>query len=455
MEIAEKGIEADADVTAALEWFASVTSDPDAFWQRLARAQAAYRDASSLPANRGRDLELDALGRDIVGGFLAQPKSLLDDRRSFDLVLGAQTVPWLKQIGRNVALLDDVPGARERADRMLKADTVHPGSAMFELAMASNYASDGFDVGFVEEARGSARTPDLRLSLPGLPPVHVECKRLYQGKYETNERKRHRELFRKAAALIDERGLSVHIDVTYTQELANVPEDYLAERLERAISTPIVTLDRYPWSDVYAYGVVRAGDLAAVKRDTSDSSLYFGPKLARLLSGRPVTGTTYCLAAGADPDRRDPRFIEEIHYGSVVTWQCIAPESMDQKARFVKSKLREVDDQLVKFGPGIAHLAMDADLQSQASDLRRSRNTDAITGFQPRANLVAIYLHYLIPRVSELAAWMIDETVDRFGLGSDPLPTFRIFPQSVPVDNELRRGSRLCPFRARHARCRV
>jgi hypothetical protein len=225
LENTENGIEADVDVTAALEWFASVTSDASAFWHRLQRAQAAYRYASSSRPNLGRSLHFDGLGTDVVGSFLAQTKSLVDDRRSFDLELGAQTVPWVKQIGTNIAHLKRISGARERANRMLEADRVHPGGAMLELVMASNYASDGFDVRFVEEAPGTTKTPDLCLSLKGEMSIHVECKRLQQGDYETNERKRHRELFGPAADLIDKQGLSVHIDVTYTQELTNVPDE--------------------------------------------------------------------------------------------------------------------------------------------------------------------------------------------------------------------------------------
>jgi hypothetical protein len=70
----------------------------------------------------------------------------------------------------------------------LRAESVAPDSAMFELVMASNYATYGFDVAFIEEARGQARTPDLRLSASGLSkPIFVECKRLKRGQYEIQE----------------------------------------------------------------------------------------------------------------------------------------------------------------------------------------------------------------------------------------------------------------------------
>lgn len=434
----EGGLEEDRDIEAALDWLASVSTSPGAFWERLRSAQLTYRTATALPENLGRDWDFGLLGSDRVGAYLAQAKSLLDDRRSYDLALGSQIVPWIKQIGRNVGVLDGIPGARARAERMLQASTVHPDSVIFELVMASNYAADGFDVAFVGEARGNAKTPDLCLSAPGLHEgISAECKRLQRGKYEIGEQGRHQQLFCEAAKLIDARRLSIHIDVTYTRELRDIPDTYLADRLMQALSCRVITPGSYPWRDEYGFGEVGPANLAAVRRDIRDTSLYFGTKLARLLCGRVVKESGYHIAAGCDPDSRDPRYIEAIQYGSVVTWQCIAPGAVERKARYVKAKLAEADQQLVGHGQAIAHIAMDAELQSQSSDLRRKRNIEAINAFRPKSKLLAIYLHYLVPRISEVHSWLVDETVDRFGPGFESVPTQAIFSESATVENDL------------------
>jgi hypothetical protein len=432
-----KGAEEDDDVRAALAWFAAVSGNPQAFVERLTRAQEAYRTVTASPNYIGQDSKLDAT-QDVVGAFLAQAKSLLDDRRSYDLSLASQIIPWLKQIGRNANVLPYIPGASERAIRMLRAETVAPDGVMLELVMASNYAADGFDVSFIEEALGQARTPDLRICTSGLPePIFVECKRLRRGQYEIREQAQHQKLFRKAAELINERRLSVHLDVTYTKELREVPVGYVADRLMRALSSPIITPRGYPWKDDCGFGIVRPANLAAVHQDICHSTLYFGPKLARLLSGNAVRESGYQLAAQVVPDKRDPRFIDSIQYGSVVTWQCIAPAAIQKKGRYVKTKLAEVDQQLKGHGAGIAHLAMDMELQCESSDLRRARNIEAITAFEPDSDLLAIYVHYLVPRISESHAWIVDETVDRFGQGDDPVPSLAIFPGSATIGNEF------------------
>jgi hypothetical protein len=395
-------------------------------------------DNTGSPENRGQDPSLDTISQDVVGAFLAQAKSLLDDRRSYDIALASHIVPWVKQIGRNVNVLPYIPGATERATRMLRAESVAPDSAMFELVMASNYATYGFDVAFIEEACGQARTPDLRLSASGLSkPIFVECKRLKRGQYEIQEQAKQKKLFLKTAELIYEHRLSVHLDVTYTEELGVVPDSYLADRLMSALSSSIITPKDYPWRDEFGFGVVKRANLAAVRRDIHNSSLYCGTKLARLLSGHVARESGYHLAVGATPDERDPRFIDSIHYGSVVTWQCIAPAAIQKKARYVKAKVVESDRQLRTHGSGIAHLAMDMELQCESSDLRRARNIEAITAFRPCSDLLAIYVHYFVPRISESRSWIVDETVDRFGQGYDPVPSLMIFPASATIGNEL------------------
>jgi hypothetical protein len=83
------GFEEDEDVRAALTWFATVSGSPQAFIERLTRAQQAYRTVTGSPENRGQDPSLDTISHDVVGAFLAQAKSLLDDRRSYDIALEA------------------------------------------------------------------------------------------------------------------------------------------------------------------------------------------------------------------------------------------------------------------------------------------------------------------------------------------------------------------------------
>lgn len=429
------GVEKDWEIAAALAWLAKASGDAPEFFARLSAAQQRYRELTSDATRLGVNPEWADLGSDVVAAYLAQGKSLLDDRRSYDFALVSQVAPWLKQLGVNLAKIEKVEGSQDRARRMLRTSEVMPDAGMFELVMAGNYAAEGFKVAFIEE--GAAKTPDLRITRRGWRrDVFVELKRLQQGQYEIKERRKHVQIFRCLEPFLHERRLSLHIDVTYDKELTEVPVDYLLERVQRAVASPIVLPGGYPWKDEFGSGTIGDADVAAVRRDTEDSYLFFGTKMARLLAGRPISEDNYHLAAHALSNTEDPRFVDEMEFGSVVTWDCIAPRAIERKARYVRSKLAEADNQILEHGRGIIHLAMDMELHSKASDLRRQRNHDTLSSFQMRSQAFAVHLHYLVPRVFEDHSWIVDETVDVFGRLEEPIPPFPAFPGSNELDND-------------------
>ncbi|MCX2865382.1 hypothetical protein OOZ63_26505 [Paucibacter sp. PLA-PC-4] len=429
------GVEKDSDIAAALVWLATSYGDAAAFFARLSVAQQRYREVTANDATRGKDPSWSDLGPDIVAAYLAQGKSLLDDRRSYDFALVSHVAPWLKQLGVNLPALTRVVGAPDRALRMLRNSQVLPDTALFELVMASNYAAEGFDVAFIAE--GPGKTPDLRLSRgESGSELFVELKRLQRGDYEIEERRRHAEIFHQLEPLLHQQSLSVDVDVTYERELADVPVDYLLQRVKRALASPFLLTGGYPWKDELGSGLIRDANVAAVRRDTRESYLYFGTKMARLLSGRVVSENNYHLAAQATANPEDPRYVDQMRFGSVVTWQCIATKAIERKAKYVRSKLAEADKQIAGHGRGIVHIAMDAELHNEASDLRRQRNQDTLRTFQMNSKTIIVYLHYLVPRVSEDHSWLTDETVDVFSRLEHPPPPFPAFPRSTTLDND-------------------
>jgi hypothetical protein len=435
--MANTGIEEDSDVRAALDWFAEASGDANGFWRRIDRAQDAYRKAVALESNRGRDLGLDDLGTDKVASYLAQAHALLNDRRSYDLALGSRVVPFIKHVGAGVEALMHMPGAVERVSRLLRNRTDNPEGAIFEFAVAVAYAHDGYSTEFIPEAPGMDRRPDLAIRR-GVLSAGVECKRLGRGSYEKAESDRQRVLVDKLSELVHSRRLSLHVDVTYAQELGEIPAEYLANWVHKARDCRIMLPSGFPWKDEFGEGAIKPANLEAVHRDTATTSLLFGPKMARLLTGAPVGERGYNMVASAEEDPRDVRFVERLYYGTVVTWQCVAEASIDARARYIRSKLSEIDRQLKSSPAGIAHIAMDAERDTQAADLRRVRNMEVVRQFAFEANMIAAYLHYFVPRVTEVKAWMIDETPDRFGPGSwEPLSAGRIFRRSELLDNDL------------------
>jgi hypothetical protein len=180
-----EGIYSDPDVIAALDWLGEASGDPLVFRARIATAQSRYRQYVSDKSHLGKDPKLESLGMDRVASYLAQADALVRDRFAYDLALSPRIVPFIKQIGSIVDALRDVPGATNRASRMLRQSSVDPDSSIFELAVAAAYLRAGFSVEFIAEAPPERR-PDFRVKhhgyIPGgrpTSPGHVHLKLLH------------------------------------------------------------------------------------------------------------------------------------------------------------------------------------------------------------------------------------------------------------------------------------
>jgi hypothetical protein len=433
--MANDGLYEDAEMDAAIGWCSEVSGDAVGFRARIENAQSLYRQYVADPANLGKDPKLEALGADRVSSYLAQADALMRNRGAYDLALSSRIVPFIKHIGSTVETLRHMSGAEERAQKMLKQSSVDPNSAIFELAVAVAYSRNGFQVAFVAEAPPQRR-PDFRIERGGIG-ADVECKRLQKGDYEKAEAIRQGLICDQLSELVHDKRLSVHIDVTYTRELSQIPVNYLFDRVSAALSCPILTPAGFPWKDDLGQGRICAANLQAVHRDTANSSLYFGTKMARLLTGSDVSQDSYNLMGSGDPDKRDVRYLDRVHYCSVVTWVCAAEESINARARYILSKLSEANQQLISSSRGIVHVGMDAERDGLTADLRRPRNIDVVKGFQAESNLRDIYLHYFLPRITETSAWTIYETTDCFAV--DPVSLLRngwIFDQAEMADND-------------------
>lgn len=429
------GVMEDKDVAIGLEWLGQMQGDNNKFQTRLQSAQHNYICVTNDAEFFGKDFDINLYGKDIVASFFAQAKSLLDNRRAYDISIASHIIPWVKQLGRNCHLINDIPGARERAKRMLDEEKVHPDTALFELVIAGNYADKGYHVEFIPEQKGIAKTPDLKYFDNKDQAFYIECKRLQKGKYETDERGLHNKLINLTGALNILETFNIWLDVTYNSELKDIPDDYIYGHLKNFNNR------YYAWDDFHGRGIVKAINLNKVHEDIlKNGSVMFSTKFARLMKGAALRDEYYNIYARAKPDNRDPRFIEFVEQASLVTWRCINPTSFESRSKHVTSLLKTIDDQLLTYGPGIAHIAIDVDIQGDVADKRRQKNDEAISRFAPRSNLCRTMVHYMVPRIDEDSAWMVDETFDE-RLSYRPelnlTPQIAVFTDSQILDNDL------------------
>lgn len=312
---------------------------------------------------------------------------------------------------------------------------MYPDTALFELVIAGNYADRGYHVEFIPEQKGIAKTPDLKYINSEGYEFFIECKRLQKGKYETDEKRLHMALINNTEAINILGRFNLWVDITYKSELKDIPHNYIHDHLKR------FDKQRYSWDDAYGQGVVKPVNLYNLHEDIlRNGSIMFNTKFARLIKGAALCDENYNIYARAKPDERDRRFIEFIVQASLITWRCVNPKSFESRSKHVTSLLKTIDDQLLPYGPGIAHIAIDVDIQGDVADKRRQKNVEAISRFIPRSKLCRTMVHYMVPRIDEDSAWMVDETSDEslnYPPGLALTPRIVVFTDSEILNNDL------------------
>ena len=352
---------------------------------------------------------------DLPAGMLLQAFALLRDQRFFDSRLAARTLPFFKLIGSALPELSNMPGARERARAFVRARNDHPEGTLLELATGARYLLEGFEIRFIPETDRS--TPDIALVLAD-GEIQVECKRLRQSQYELAESRSVRHLFGQACELADRHNAFVHLDVTFLAPLESVPEAYLFEQMQRALAQP----DReYAWNDALARGSIVPGDRQALRDDTEDSSLLVGPKLFRLFTRTVVPSQRVIMGVRGAKHEYDPRYLHDFEAIALCSWDSECGESIEARARHVRSKLAEIDRQLLGCELGAAHIVVDAERDARAADLRRARIQEQIGNFRFDSNLGVVTTHYLLTHTAEDRSWTIDETADYASRTAHPL----------------------------------
>src|SRR3546814_2464703 len=96
-------------------------------------------------------------------------------------------VPTLTRIGEELTKVLAIPGAEDRARRLMNADRSQPDGGLFELLVALAYYRDGWETAFAPERPGVAKTHDLNVR-KGRSRWAVECKRMDRSSYEARER---------------------------------------------------------------------------------------------------------------------------------------------------------------------------------------------------------------------------------------------------------------------------
>lgn len=411
----------DEDTLRAIEWF--IAQIPSADWsRRIGAVRTTFNRLKKDWCNDGTPLYDPA---DSIAWLFFQAHAYAAERENWVEEEAYRIVPIFRRIGQDLPLLAELDGAEERASRLLDDNRATPDDGLFEFLVALAYRRQDWQVAFVPELSGRARTPDLHVAKPRRRWA-IECKRAGRSGYAVEERERGRTLARRVHALARSRNRSLLVDVRYDVELTAVPNDYLVERAEAFLRNPA----REFWEDEIGAGVIGDVDWRMIQAVLGHDDLYFGAsRMIELLRGEYDDRLDYSIDGIWKPSRRRRFFATSMRQASLVSWQSASFEAARRKASHFRSVVGRASGQLPGDRPGAIHVGYEARGGNSVDDFRHRLNAlEMMTFDSGTSRLRWVYGNYMAPEHvtarNESAA--ASETTAMYRIGGtatpEPLP---------------------------------
>ncbi|RYE42516.1 MAG: hypothetical protein EOP21_08195 [Hyphomicrobiales bacterium] len=270
----------DEELLAAVHWLTSLV--PTAEWDRRAADVAARYQAAKAEWSQERRVPLFDPA-DQIAWYVLQARCYGDPkfRPDFFEPEGFRIAPVFTRIGQLLSALKAIVGAEERAARLMTQGKSQPDDGIYELLIAGTYKRRGWErVEFVPETP-IAKQPDLFVDR-GRSQWAVECKRAGRSGYAKDERNAGERMARQAHDRSRAQQRPIVVMVRFAAELVNLPEDYLAQKVDQFASGT----RPHEWSDDYSRGVVADADMRALRRVLQHDDIYFGSsRMFQLLVG--------------------------------------------------------------------------------------------------------------------------------------------------------------------------
>lgn len=394
------------DIRRAVEWFKSYMTPEGWIARRHAIAIELYRGTLGKSSDpKGAFFKEE----DKFGWYLFLAEALIDHPHNYEPIYGARVAPVFAAIGRELHLLEKIKNIGDRVKRLVGKERKQPNGGLFEFLVAAAYCREGGEVVFVPEEKGIAKRHDMDVVIGG-KSFAVECKRMETSQYGEAERARARILWGPASEFLQQVGVSTFCDVHFLVPLDSVSDDYLVRKVMEwfELGEPALL-----WrGDGIGYGAIGEMDLGPVREVLKDNELMLGgSKLAALLAGSYRRHAAY-LQGVLGKRELSPRYISTCELAIMCRWECLAPASVEAKARDVMGNLAKANDQLPTDRPGIVHIGFEAVEGDTVERLRHDRIVETAARFDPDTKpLEYIYCHYFVPESPPDKLYDFAETV--------------------------------------------
>lgn len=421
----------------ALEWFLSYLKEED--WNvrkgnvvNYFREQEdkVYQNHSEAAEGYKDEKNRVAFHEDWVAWYLFLVECLHHRPLVSEMAQSARVFPFFSAIGRHIDIAKDIKGIDNKLNELLNGKMNQPDSTLFELVVAIMYARNGYSVEFIPETALN-KTPDLKVTREK-ESYFVECKRLAKiTEYAHSERQQWSERWFKLVPLLAGYKYPIFVDVVFKVEIQDTDKAILVNVFNR-IKSKVVKGKILKYEDeeiVIHINVINMDEV------NNHFEKYFvkwnSPQMVSLLAGGFNSSYNYShlcnpkelMRCGLDKDYDVLNiFCSGINNGFCVRWECIAEESINKKAKDVKTHLSKAVRQAPDKEPTIIHISYET-LHGPIVEINRANKiAESINLFDCGGkDIRAIYCHAFQPSVSE-EDWEIAETTMRFGKnGFEPL----------------------------------
>lgn len=412
----------DSNVLLACAWFAEL-ANKRTWEQRKEETRRSFLIAKES-WSRGEPVPFYNPA-DTASWYLFQGNAYATDRMNWVPEEAVRIVPTLTRIGEELTKLLAIPGAEDRARRLMNADRSQPDGGLFELLVALAYYRDGWETAFAPERPGVAKTHDLNVR-KGRSRWAVECKRMDRSSYEARERVRGEELARPVHRLALAAGRSIYMQIAFDAELDAIPDDYLALHASAYLGAAGANY----WSDEHGIGTIREIDWTLAREVLAEDDVYYGSsRMVELLIGRYDHDFAHSMSGKWLPSRTRPFWASAVYQASVVGWRNQSATAICKKAKHFRATVAKATAQLPTDQPGVVHVGVETWAGSLADGVRHLLNKLEMMDFDPgTSRLRWVYGEYFAPEVSTRSdeGWAIEETSASYRVGShrtrEPLP---------------------------------
>ncbi|UQE03557.1 hypothetical protein [Bradyrhizobium japonicum] len=431
----------DESMLAAIDWLTSLVTREE--WGRRAAATDARFQAAKSEWALGRRVPLFD-PEDAIAWYIHQARCYAHpaNRPDFFEPEGYRIAPVFRRLGQLLPDLKTIDGAEERAARLMTKGKSQPDDGIFELMVAGAYRRRGWErVAFVPEVPGIEQRPDLYIDRTGSRWA-VECKRAGRSGYARDQRIASERMAALAHEVSRTAGRPLVVMVRFAAEVAALPVDYLAEKVNRL---PDDTRP-YEWDDEGGVGVVFDVMWQPLLQILQRDDIYFGSsRMIQLLLGQYEPSVDFSVAGEWIPADGRPFHATSVSHVSVVAWTSMSSEAARRKAQHFRGVIGRASEQLPGDRPGVIHVGYEAVGGNSVDGLRHRLNAEQMRTFDAReSKLRWVYGNYFMPEhvtarnesaaVSESTAWY------RVGTSrtKQPLPGHMLF-----IDEEGQPGSHL------------